>query len=61
LEWLMAAVIGYVFLLLALGFVISIRGLPRFLLERNPRKPAARKRDPRLETSVKLTFRRGAR
>ena len=40
MEWLFAAVIGYAILLLLLGFVIWIRGLPRQVLtaDREERK-----------------------
>ena len=48
MEWLIAAVIGYAFMLLVIGLVIWIRGrLPRFFLERRQPASAARRRDPR--------------
>jgi hypothetical protein len=37
MEWLLSAVLGYVFLLLLIGLVLCIRGLPRWLLAADPK------------------------
>jgi hypothetical protein len=37
MEWLLSAVLGYVFLLLLIGLVLCIRGLPRRLLAADPK------------------------
>ncbi len=36
MEWLLALVLGYTLLLLLIGLLLSIRGLPAWLLARGP-------------------------
>jgi hypothetical protein len=46
LEWLFSAVLGYVFLLLVIGLLLCIRGLPRCFRAADPNittRPAAQK------------------
>ena len=44
MEWLIAAVVGYAILLLLLGFVIWVRGLPRQVLTREASAEEERRR-----------------
>jgi hypothetical protein len=37
MAWFLSAVLGYVFLLLLIGLVLCIRGLPRWLLAADPK------------------------
>jgi hypothetical protein len=38
MEWLLGIVLGYTFLLLLVGLLLTIRGLPGWLLASDPKK-----------------------
>ena len=50
LEWVFNAVLGYTFLLLLIGLLLCIRGLPRWLLARDPK--ASTREDEKRENGL---------